>query len=205
MQDRLIFLLAVGLACAFLLLRTDRMVWQLARSNQTLYYVKNLPDAAEAADHLARLDVAIKAFLERAKKRHPNDSRLRRISERWSGTLAETPMKADNVAYSVGKNSIYICVREKNGALANYNTSLFVLLHELAHVATDTYGHTKEFWKNMKYLLELAEELDVYTYVDHDAQTEMLCGKTLGTNPLSCVKRNTCASEVRAAEMHSGA
>jgi hypothetical protein len=204
MRDRHVFLLAVCVVCLFLLLRKDRMVWHLARLNNTLYYVKNMSDGPEAAEHLARLDVAIKAFLDRANARHPNDPRLRRIAERWSGTLSETPTHAENVAYSVGKNSIYICVREKDGTLANYNTSLFVLLHELAHVATDTYGHTKTFWKNMKYLLELADELDVYTYVDHDAQTEMLCGKTLGTNPLSCVKNKTCVSEVRVAELHGG-
>lgn len=204
MRDRYVFLLAAGLACLVLMLRKDRMIWQLARLNNTLYYVKNLPDAADAADHLARLDMAIKTFLERAKAKHPNDVRLKRIDERWSGTLAETPTHANNVAYSVGKNSIYVCVREKDGRLAKYNTSLFVVLHELAHVATDTYGHTKTFWRNMKYLLEMADELDVYTYVDHDAQTEMLCGKALGTNPLSCVKNKTCVSEVKAAELHGG-
>lgn len=197
LRDRPIFLVLAGLVCAFLLLRRDRMTWQLARSNRTLYYVKNLPDAHEAAEHLARLDTTVKAFLDSATQRHPDDPRLHRIRERWSGTLAETPSASENVAYSVGKNSIYICVREKNGGLADHNTSFFVLLHELAHVATDTYGHSKQFWKNMKYLLEMADELGVYAYVNHDEKEESLCGRVLGSNPLTCVKEKTCGSELK--------
>lgn len=195
MKDRdIVFLIVVCLALV-LLVRRDSMVWRVSKTNGKAYYVKNRKDATEAADHLAQLDTLIATFLDAAKKHEPNDPRFERIRERWSGTLSETPPHADNVAYSLGKNSIYICVREKDGKLTDINTSMFVLLHELAHVATVSVGHTKEFWKNMKYLLEVAEATGVYKYVDHDETTESLCGRVLGTNPISCVKEKTCDSE----------
>ena len=193
--DRDIMLLVISCCCIFMVLRREAMVWKRAKSTDAAYYVKNLPDADAAAEHLARLHQHISTFLDRAREKVPGDARLQRITERWSGTLSEIPGGADNVAYSLGKNTIHICVREKDGKLADMNTSLFVLLHELAHVATDSYGHTKEFWKNMKFLLELAEEVGIYTYVNHDETVETLCGRVLGTNPLSCVKNKTCLSE----------
>lgn len=192
MSDRVLFLCLLFAACAFVLLQKQAFVWRVSTISGSAYYVKNVRDADAAADHLARLDVMIKRFLSSADQKDP---RIRNIHARWSGTLTETPNDADNVAYSLGKNSIFICVREKDGSLADINTSMFVLLHELAHVSTDSYGHTKEFWKNMKYLLEIAEELGVYKYVDHDENIESLCGRVLGTNPLSCVKKKTCSSE----------
>ena len=195
MTDRDIVLLVVFVIAFILLVRRDSMMWRLSKINGKSYYVKNMKDAGEAADHLARLDTLVTTFLDAAQKVDPKDERLQRIREKWSGTLSEIPPHADNVAYSLGKNSIYICVREKDGSLADINTSMFVLLHELAHVATVSIGHTKEFWRNMQYLLELAEETGVYTYVDHDEKYESLCGRVLGTNPLSCVKDNTCQSE----------
>ena len=194
-EDRDIFLVIIATLVLVMFLRREPMIWKRAKSTGTAYYVKNLPDADNAAEHLARLHQHMKTFLDRATAKEPSDPRLLRIKERWSGTLSEIPEKADNVAYSLGKNSIYICVREKNGQLAEINVSLFVLLHELAHVATDSYGHTKEFWRNMKYLLELAEDVGVYKYIDHNESVETLCGRVLGTNPLTCVKNKTCRSE----------
>jgi hypothetical protein len=191
-SDRLVFLGIVCVVCIVMLVQRQTSVWHTSRITGSAYYVKNVPDAERAADHLAQLDVKVRRFLREADH---TDPRIRNIRSRWSGTLSETPDTADNVAYSLGKNSIFMCVREKNGSLADINTSMFVLLHELAHVSTDSYGHTKEFWRNMKYLLEVADEIGVYTYVDHDASTETLCGRVLGTNPLSCVKNKTCTSE----------
>jgi hypothetical protein len=176
----------------YIIVKTPTSIWKVSKLNGNAYYVKNLPDADQAADHLARLDTMVKNLIDNA---DPKDPRIQNIKSRWSGTLSETPSNADNVAYSLGKNSIFICVREKNGALTDVNTSMFVLIHELAHVSTDSYGHTPEFWKNMKYLLEVAEELGNYTYVNHDETVESLCGRVLGTNPISCVKNKTCESE----------
>lgn len=194
-MERSFYFYAILLVAAFLLLRREKMVWRVAPVNGKAYYVKNVSDAKDAANHLATLESRVSTFLKKGEERDKDDPRLVRIKERWTGTLSEVPPAADNVAYSIGKTSIHICVREKNGRLTDLNTSLFVLIHELAHVATTTIGHTNEFWKNMKYLLELAEEVGVYTYVDHDETTESLCGRVLGTNPLTCVKEKTCASE----------
>jgi hypothetical protein len=194
-MDRLVAIALVSVLAAYLLARRPRMIWAQSSSGR-VYFVKNLPDARRAADHLEALERRLVDFLIAAQRLVPHDARIRRIRERWNGTLSEVEDSKDNVAYSLGKTTVHICVREKDGSLADMNSALYVLYHELAHIATVSFGHTDLFWKNMRFLLELAEYVGAYKYYDHDAATSMLCDKKLGTNPLACVKRNTCPSEM---------
>jgi hypothetical protein len=161
------------------------------------YRVKNLPGAEAVADRLAAMELRVKDFLARAEAYAPGDRRLQNIRARWDGTLSEAPVDAE-VAYSIGKGSISVCVRGEDGSLEPENTTMFVLLHELAHVGTDSYGHRPEFWANMRFLMELAEAVGSYTYQDFDAAEQSYCGRRLYGSPLSCVKKNECVSQLAA-------
>ena len=44
---------------------------------------------------------------------------------------------------------------------------MFVAVHELAHIASASIGHTDEFWTNFKFLLEEAEKLNIYKPIDY--------------------------------------
>jgi hypothetical protein len=190
--------IALGIAVAlavYMLTRTPKMVWAQSSSGR-VFYVKNLEDAMRAADHLEELERRMVEFVARAHETMPDDERILRIRDRWNGVLSEVEDSKDNVAYSLGKTTIHVCVREKDGTLADNNSAIFVLLHELAHVATISYGHTNLFWKNMRFLLELAEYLGYYKHTDHAEKTAMLCGRMLGPSPLTCVKSSTCKSEL---------
>lgn len=190
--------LAIGVVAAlaiYMITRTPKMVWKPSSSGR-MFYVKNLEDASRAADHLEELERRMVEFIAKANETMPDDERILRIRDRWNGVLSEVEDSKENVAYSLGKTTIHVCVREKDGTLANYNSAIFVLLHELAHVATISYGHTNLFWKNMRFLLELAEYLGYYKHTDHEEKTAMLCGRLLGPSPLTCVRSNTCKSEL---------
>lgn len=172
------------------------MTWVRSTITGKLYYVKNLPDSAQVADRLATLEVRLIDFLRKAEDVAPGDKRLANIRARWSGTLSEIVHDAE-VAYSMGKDSVSLCLRDAaTGELEPENTSMFVLLHELAHVGTDEYGHPPQFWTNMKFLLELAEKTGSYVYQDFDRTNASYCGRPLTGSPLSCVKRQTCGSEL---------
>jgi hypothetical protein len=160
------------------------------------YRVKNLPDAQVVADRLAHMEVRLEMFLRKAEEYAPGEPRLANIRARWNGTLAET-LHDPEIAYSMGKDAISLCVRREDGRMESENTAMFVLLHELAHVATDKYGHTPEFWTNMKLLLELAEATGFYTYQDFDTGKVTYCGRALSQSPLTCVKKGSCQSELR--------
>ena len=63
------------------------------------------------------------------------------------------------------------------------NTILFVVIHELAHVMTISTGHTEEFWANMKFLLEQAEDINIYVPVDYSQNNTEYCGMMITSSP----------------------
>ena len=159
------------------------------------FKVKDREDAMNAADFLKALTTRIEKLI--SSPAHALDPRIQRIRDRWNGTLSELDGKrAGNIAHSVGKRDISICIRDPDGTLADENAAMFVVIHELAHVASRSIGHTDEFWDAMRFLLELGEYTGAYNYTDHDREHTMLCGKKLGSNPMTCVKENTCKSSL---------
>lgn len=160
------------------------------------YKVRNVAGAKQVADRLASLELRLRKFLHDAESVAPGDHRLKNIRERWNGTLAEINDDSD-VAYSMGKDAVSLCVRTGDGSLESENSAMYILLHELAHVATDSYGHKPEFWSNMRFLLEIAEATGAYTYQDFDSTAVSYCGRPLSGSPLTCVKKGECASELK--------
>lgn len=157
------------------------------------YIVKRAPDSHIMADRLALLEQRMHRLLDGAASIMPDDPRIAAIRNRWDGTLSEVEATGE-VAFSVDKTTIHVCLRDQTGKIEDMNTSMFVLVHELAHVATAGYGHHAEFWANMRFLLELAERLGIYRYENYDDTRTTFCGHPLGSSPLTCVKRQTCKS-----------
>ena len=60
---------------------------------------------------------------------------------------------------------------------------MFVALHELSHIATETIGHTKEFWSNFKFLIENAKKIGIYNPQNYKANPQMYCGLKITDNP----------------------
>lgn len=161
------------------------------------YHVRKVSnvDPKESAEMLHKLTKNMTRFVEEASDKYPMDERLQNLKERWNGTLSEVG-SGDDIAYSLNKKSIHICIRNKDGRLEKMNTAMYVLLHEAAHVASEKYGHGDEFWRNFRWLLEVAEDLGMYTYQDFDNAEVTFCGKTLGNNVMKCVKERTCDSQL---------
>jgi len=159
------------------------------------FYVKDLPGKQEVAAVLARLEATMatfRAFLSTSK--HRDDVRARRILTRWDGTLSETDWhNRHEAAYSLDKGRIFICVRDDSGRVQDFNTAVFVLLHELAHVCTTDTGHTPAFWRNMTWLLKLAvEETKLYRYQRFETAPSTYCGHPIANSPYTCVVDKTC-------------
>ena len=89
-------------------------------------------------------------------------------------------------SYSLNKGEkIALCIRKKGDNLTfeNENTVIFVAIHELSHIMTESVGHEKEFWDNMAFLLEKAHELDIYEPVDYNENNIDYCGMEITTTP----------------------
>jgi len=171
--------------------RSRGYVHRVAALNGKTYEVRPLPGAQQAAERLAELERALRRMMRRARDAMPGDARLLNVKARWNGRLREA-RPGNDIAYSVGKDAVYVCVRDADGNLGDFNTCMFVLLHELAHVATDEWGHPPQFWKNMQFLLEIAERLGFYEYQSFEHGHVTYCGRHISSSPLTCVKDRTC-------------
>ena len=153
--------------------------------NKKKYYVRKLPDAKEAANRLAQLTTDLNQLIQHIQHKD-RDGTDNLVSKFNSDIITENIPGSTYVAYSVNKgDELSICIREKEtDKFIEHNTILFVAIHELSHIMTDSTGHTPEFWGNMKYLLENAIEIGVYNYVDYSKQPIIYCGQEINSTPL---------------------
>lgn len=85
-------------------------------------------------------------------------------------------------SYLKGKNIIFICLRKnKDEFETNINGLYFVIIHELAHIITKTYGHTKEYWRNNKLVLNTAIKYNLYNYKNYNNYPIKICNKIINT------------------------
>jgi hypothetical protein len=192
-QQTLVWI-ALASAALCVLCAPSRMKFVRA-SDGRAYTVKASADAAAVAERLAELQRVATRFLRACARRFPGEGSelAARVLRKWDGTISEVPGD-DEVAYSLDKNSVAVCVRSRDGgAIETMNRSMFVLLHEFAHIATPELGHTPAFWRNMKVLLEMADRLGVYRDDEH-LPDATYCGHPLGISPMSCVRERTCSS-----------
>ncbi len=190
-----IFVLLAILAIVYVVATRKPVARVVSTVDGKAHEVLDTVNCAAAADMMATLETKVAELLERSETIAPGDKRFANIRARWSGRLVEID-GTDNIAYSMDKHDVSICVRRKDGSVENYNDLMFVLLHELSHIANDTYGHDDKFWKTFKFVLEVADATGVYTFQDYGRKSVTVCGKEISMTPLSCVKKGECFSEL---------
>lgn len=154
--------------------------------NNKEYYVRKLPDKQEAADKLGNLTLRLQKLIIHVQ----NDMRdgVDRLENRFnSDIITENIPGSKYVAYSVNKGQeLSICIRDKEtNNFIDDNTVTFVAIHELSHIMSRSTGHTEEFWDNMKYLLEQASDIGIYSPVDYSTNPIVYCGEEINSTPLN--------------------
>ena len=151
------------------------------------YLVRNREDKEDAANLLANVGKRLNKLVKSLAIAMPDDRRIQRLENRFKPEkISETISNTNHTSYSVNKGEkIVFCIRTKDEKeeLIDINTILFVGIHELAHVMTESIGHTDEFWNNMKLLLRFAVKKKIYEYVDYNAQPVPYCGTTITDSP----------------------
>ena len=61
---------------------------------------------------------------------------------------------------------------------------MFVALHEITHIMTKSIGHTEEFWRNFKFILQESVELGIYTRDEYSKNPKKYCGIEITHSPL---------------------
>jgi hypothetical protein len=154
------------------------------------YRVRDMRDKQQAADLLAKVRLRMKKLYAHLASTFPDKPQVKRLLQRFDANperLLEATPDAEHTSYSVNKGeSVHLCLRQRQGAdenLVNENVMVFVSLHEMAHMITDSVGHEPEFWNNFGWLLKQAENLGVYQYQDFKAHPVRYCGTNITDQP----------------------
>jgi len=147
----------------------------------------HLPDSLQTANVIGRLDQFIDKLTGYIERADPADPRTTRLLQRLNDVrIEEAPWEHGTSSYTLNKGElIALCVRNKdNKDFHDQNTLLFVVIHELAHVASVSKGHNKEFMDSFKWLLKHARASGLYHPVDYSQQPITYCGVKVTNNPL---------------------
>lgn len=152
------------------------------------YYVRNMPDKQQAADRLARVRAKLKTLRDHIAAKFPNLQFVKQIMTNFEANpdqFSESTPEAVHTSYTVDKQKVFMCLRQRNTQeeLVNENVIVFVAIHEMSHVGTQSIGHTAEFWNNFAWLLKQAEEISVYEYTDFSAHPVEYCGVHITDSP----------------------
>jgi predicted metal-dependent hydrolase len=154
--------------------------------DNTEYTVQIKEDSKEAADLIATIKNKLNTLLEHLEKTYGNsDDRIIMLKKNYRPEkLSEGVDTPGYTSYSVNKGEqIVLCLRNKD-KLMDVNTMMFVVLHEFAHLATESIGHTEEFWTNFKWILEESMNIGIYVRQDFKNNNVDYCGIKITSTPL---------------------
>ena len=151
------------------------------------YCVRERNKLELAADKLATVNKNMTELVKYCVQNFPDDKRVTKLNEGFNPRkIMETLPTSEYTAYSENKGEkLAFCLNteKNNGKLIDINTLTFVALHELAHVCSESVGHTPEFWENFKFLLIQGEKINIYKPVDYKNNPKRYCGMDITDNP----------------------
>lgn len=139
-----------------------------------------------AANYLAKINEKINKLVNYMHlHKLPDMDTANRLYHRWlSIELKETSSTEKSAAYTLNKSTeIRLCIRDQNGKFEDPNVSMFVILHELAHVMSVSYNHTEEFKNNFNFITHLASNLGIYKPEDFTRFPKNYCGVAINSTP----------------------
>lgn len=152
------------------------------------YCIRDRKYKKKAVNLLASVVDDLKRFVKYLVKKHPNNEIIETLKFNFNPKkIVETLPTSEHTAYSENKGEkMAFCLnktRNTNSKLIDRNTLMFVALHELTHLATTEVGHTPQYWKNFKFLLENAVEFKIYDPINYKQHPKKYCGMKITDNP----------------------
>lgn len=150
------------------------------------YKTKNNHLAQESADVLAQININLLKLISFIKSQPNQPEYAERLYSFNPHAIEENILDVDT-SYTLNKGSyVVFCVSSRDSVNKVYdiNTLMYVAIHELAHIVSISVGHTEEFRRNFRSLLEYATKLGVYNYIDYSSNPQEYCGITINRSVL---------------------
>ncbi len=148
------------------------------------YMVRDLEDKQKAANMLARLRLNINKltkYMSENKDEYPDFAEyITRLENRiYHVVINETGENSTYTSYTVNKGEqIVFCLRSKRilHKIHDINLIMYVLLHEIAHVACPETGHTPLFKRIFEFFAKIAVEIGLYKKINFEVDPKEYCG-----------------------------
>lgn len=186
-------MLGAGLAIAYWLKSGPSNTTRLrAELDGREYSVQELPNKQEAAERMAGLRQKLVKLRDHYQSEEGllADPPVARFVERFrDDQMVENDMGDNGTSYSENKGEvIVVCLRDKTQPphfpFVDENTLTFVVLHEMAHLMTESIGHTPEFWTNFRRILQDAIAVGIYQPQNYARAPVPYCGMMITDSPL---------------------
>jgi predicted metal-dependent hydrolase len=152
------------------------------------YLVRDLHDKQLAANMLAKIKKNIyhitdHLYANRNTNYKDKISCIEQLNDKIrNAIIIETSSDSKFTSYSVNKGEqIVFCLRSRKekDILHDFNILMYVVLHEMSHVACKSFGHTDEFKQIFAFITHEAIKLGLYTKVEFSHNPTEYCGMTI--------------------------
>ncbi len=167
----------------------DNNKYLIRRNNQ------NPISMLESANTLAEINRRVMILINYLDNTYKNDYTknyfIKMLKQNYSSNiLSEAAIDKRYTTFTINKNNMHICLRtrDQKDAMYDINLLIYVVLHELAHIANydpeenPIIGHGPEFKMIFKFLVLEATKLNIYTYEDYTQKPREYCGIMLSSN-----------------------
>lgn len=163
------------------------MTYIKADIDNNYYLVRNSADKNVAANMLARIKeniIKISEYLYNNRFNEKNKEYVEYIKLLYEKApniiIVESSQDSEYTSYSVNKGEqIIFCLRSKNNVniLHDFNLIMYVVLHEISHVACPIYdNHGPLFKKIFAFITTNAININIYKKIDFVTTPDEYCG-----------------------------
>jgi hypothetical protein len=166
---------------------SDNLVLEKSTLDGESYLVQNKSDKLQTANKLAFIKANIKSIINYLKNNKDNYPLKKNSIEKFLSrtkiiNIKERPEhETDYTSYTINKGDMLVfCLRSSYlQNIHDNNTIMYVVIHELAHVFSDGYGHGEEFVENFKFLLQISKKINIYEPINYLKTPQEYCGMTI--------------------------
>jgi hypothetical protein len=181
----LLIILIIGIAI-FYWYYFKTMTFLESPLDKRYYMVRDLSDKTTAVIMLSTIRLNILKLNDYLVTNKDNDkyneykSYIEQLNDRIkSVSISESRESSASTSYSVNKGEeLVFCLRSKKewNKFHNFNTIMYVALHEISHIACPEYGHGELFKKIFAFITKVSIEINIYTLTNFSKTPEEYCG-----------------------------
>lgn len=187
--DIIIIILAIIILSYFFINKNKKnMVYVKSPIDDELYLVRDLSDKQDAANMLAKIKQNIitltKYLFDHKDEYKENKEYISQLNSRTRNIIImENDGDYQYTSYSINKGEqLVFCLRTRSSStekLHSLNKVMYVVLHEMSHIACPEIGHGKLFKKIFAFIATVGIQINLYQKIDFANSPEEYCGLTI--------------------------